>query len=105
MRRKAWDDAPFLKSSGPHPNWDWDPDTNSYPATRMGVCRHKVAWLAQRLGGVPLYGRRTDGDPGMHCVLWLRIGEHGFVVDRDGIWPEQGAPFVCDASHRAYRDV
>ena len=83
---------------------DWDPLSRGYPADPTGCCRHKVAWLHRYLGGVPVYGRRTDkgADPEMHCVLWLRIGGYGFILDHDGIWPERSAPFIADGSHKAY---
>ena len=100
MRRKVWDEYAYNKRTGAS---DWDPMTKSYPADPTGVCRHKVRWLQEKLGGVPLYGRLTNRpDPGMHCVLWLRIGDHGFIVDETGVWPEGSAPFVCDATHKAY---
>jgi hypothetical protein len=73
---------------------DWDPVTRSYPADPDGVCRHKATWLQKYLGGTVLYGRRTDEpDSEMHAVLWLEIGGHGFIIDRDGIWHERAAPF------------
>jgi hypothetical protein len=101
LRDVVWKQYPYNKRQGAS---DWDPLTKTYPADPTGVCRHKAAWLQQRVGGTVLYGRRTDrAEPGMHAVLWVRYGDFGFIVDKDGIWPEQSAPWACDATHRAYR--
>ena len=65
----------------------------------MGTCRHKATWLVQKIGGVVLYGRRTDKvNAGLHAVVWIRRGDYGFIIDRDGVWPERSAPWVCDAT-------
>jgi hypothetical protein len=102
MRGCAWAPGTYTKSADPQS--DWDSVTKSYPARIRGVCRHKAAWLQQVLGGSVIYGRRTDEPkPGMHAVLWINISGREYVVDRDGIWPAETAPFACDGNHKAYR--
>jgi hypothetical protein len=101
MRHKVWREYSYNLRTGAT---DWDPETGTYPSDPTGCCRHKARWLQDKLGGVVLYGRRTDkAEPGLHAVLWIKRGEFGFIVDRDGIWSEQSAPWVCDGSHRAYK--
>ena len=96
LRRHVWQESAFIKRSGPS---DWDPEAGAYPADRQGTCRHKCEWLRQRVGGVVLYGRR-NGE--RHAVLWFKHGPHTFIAERDGIWPAQSAPFVADATAKAY---
>lgn len=105
LRKYAWEMRPFVKAcvSGAS-DYDWDPVTRSFPARTDGTCRHKATWLQRMIGDSVLYGRRTDEvNPGYHAVLWVNIGGHDFVIDRDGVWPAKSAPFACDARHKAYR--
>jgi hypothetical protein len=72
--RKAWD-APYFKGRG---------DRDNEPAL-MGVCRHKAAWLQQRLGGVVVTGWKPGGEH--HAALLLPIDGDLFVADHGKVIP------------------
>jgi hypothetical protein len=92
LRQYAWRPGTFNRAE--RGIWDWDPVTKSHPARTHGTCRHKAAWLQKQIGGTVIYGYRTDKpNPGLHCVLWINIGGHDFVLDEDGTWPAKGFPF------------
>ena len=82
LRAAAW----AIKGTN-FPGWEPRPD---------GVCRHKVAWLIDQLGGGKLISgfRHDRSEPGFHAVFEFRSGGKTFIADQDGIWPAEDFPFA-----------
>jgi hypothetical protein len=91
MRRCAWSPGSYRHND----KGDWDRTKQCWPPSIYGSCRHKVSWLRQTLGGEIYVGKRTDRtNAQLHAVLAIRIHEHDWILDEDGLWPAKSFPFA-----------
>jgi hypothetical protein len=88
LRTWVWA-QPFNKA----PN-DWNEINGSHPSDPEGTCRHKSAWLRDRLGGRVIFGRRTDKrGAGPHAVLEIELEGKRMIIDKDRCWDADRCPF------------
>jgi hypothetical protein len=96
LRAEVWA-APFEEVD----DRDWDEISQTYPAKMVGTCRHKSAWLCEKIGGKVIFGRRTDRpDGGFHAALLVRIDGRDVVLDNDKTWAASEYPFREEAHPR-----
>ncbi|WP_158007866.1 hypothetical protein [Methyloceanibacter marginalis] len=77
----------------------WSIRGTNYPGYEPrpdGVCRHKVAWLIDQLGGGKMVSgfRHDRSEPGFHAAFEFRSNGKTFVADQDGIWLAEDFPFA-----------